>query len=138
VPGDRGSLVHIGICDAVPSEEIGDPVLMKHILANYLSNAFKFTRKVGEPEIEIGPYHNENGLVYFVRDNGVSFPAKDAEKLFQVFQRLHRQEDFEGRGIGLANVRKIVERHGGVVRAEAEEGKGATFYFTLPEGERSR
>jgi PAS domain S-box-containing protein len=130
--GDRGSHVHIVIGDDMPSEASGDPVLLKQVLANFLSNAFKFTRTTGEPEIEIGGYRDAGELVYFVRDNGVGFPAKDAEKLFQVFQRLHRQEDFEGTGIGLANVRKIVERHGGCVRAEAEEGKGATFYFTLP------
>ncbi len=129
--GTEASRIHVIIHD-LPEEVDGDPVLLKQVLANLLSNAFKFTRKCEEPTIEIGGYQKNADLVYFVRDNGVGFPSNQVGKLFQVFQRLHGQVEFEGSGIGLANVRKIVERHGGDVCAEGEEGKGATFYFTLP------
>ncbi len=109
-----------------------DPVLLRQVFANLLSNALKFTRTVAGPRIEVGGSLRGNENLYFVRDNGVGFPSAKAGRLFQVFQRLHGQTEFEGTGIGLANVRKIVERHGGRIWAEGEEGKGATFFFTLP------
>ena len=109
-----------------------DPVLLRQVFANLLSNAFKFTRTAAAPKIEIGSRKEKDFLVYYVRDNGVGFPAAEAKKLFHVFQRLHAQSEFEGTGVGLANVRKIIERHGGRVWAKGEEGKGATFYVALP------
>lgn len=115
---------------------VADPVLLRQVFANLISNAFKFTRAAPGSRIEIGGEVKGEENLYFVRDNGVGFPSAKAGRLFQVFQRLHGQNEFEGTGIGLANVRKIVERHGGRVWAEGEEGKGATFFFTLPKGKK--
>ncbi len=123
-----------------------DPLLLRQVFVNLLSNALKFSRKQEKARIEIGalraheaaqaPVHvlrllDPDSWVYYVRDNGVGFDMRYADKLFGVFQRLHRQEEFKGTGIGLATVQQIIHRHGGQVWAEAEVGKGATFYFTL-------
>ncbi|HEX5974145.1 MAG TPA: ATP-binding protein, partial [Rubrobacteraceae bacterium] len=108
----------------------GDSRLLRIALENLLGNAFKFTEKEGEAIIEFGDV-SQGGVVYYVRDNGVGFDMAYAAKLFGAFQRLHGPEDFEGTGIGLATVQRIVHRHGGRVWAEGKVGEGSTFFFTL-------
>jgi len=113
-----------------------DPALLRQVWANLISNAVKFTRPRRPARIEIGGETGADGAVRcWVRDNGVGFDMQYADKLFGVFQRLHRDDEFEGTGVGLANVHRIVTRHGGKVGAEAKAGEGATFWFTLPRKE---
>jgi PAS domain S-box-containing protein len=135
-------------------DAVGDPAMLRQVFVNLVSNAIKFTRPAkhrsarahsadAEPEsrqagiganaqIEIGASGDANENTYYVRDNGVGFDAKYSHKLFQVFQRLHRTEDYDGTGVGLAIVQRIIQRHGGRVWADGKPNEGATFYFTLP------
>lgn len=110
-----------------------DPALLKQVWANLLANAFKYTRKHDPARIEVGCVEPEGQIAYFVRDNGAGFDMRYAGKLFDVFQRLHKAADYDGTGVGLAIVKRVVQSHGGRVWAEAAVNRGATFYFTLPE-----
>jgi signal transduction histidine kinase/CHASE3 domain sensor protein len=114
-----------------------DPILMRQVFQNLISNALKYSRTRSSAVIEIGQTEKEGEKVIFVKDNGVGFDMKYSDKLFGVFQRLHRAEEFEGNGIGLATVKRIIKKHGGRVFVEAERDRGATFYFTLGGGEHS-
>jgi PAS domain S-box-containing protein len=130
-PETRGRIVHWRI-GALPVVR-GDRAMLRLVLVNLISNALKFTRPRSEAEIELAVDPGPSGeQVISVRDNGVGFDAAYANRLFEVFQRLHRSEDFEGEGIGLANVRRVIARHGGRTWAEGKVGGGATFSFSLP------
>ena len=131
-PQDNASKLEIVNAD-MPAA-YGDPALLRQVWTNLLSNAIKYSRKTEQARIEIGALAEAQRSVYFVRDNGVGFDMKYADKLFGVFQRLHHADEFEGTGIGLAIVQRVIHRHGGRVWAEAKVNEGATFYFTL-EGE---
>jgi light-regulated signal transduction histidine kinase (bacteriophytochrome) len=127
--GARSAQVHI---EALP-EASADAGLMKHVWANLIGNAIKYSGKRPEPRVEVGGRREPAETIYWVRDNGAGFDMRFADKLFGVFQRLHRPEEFPGTGVGLSIVQRIVTRHGGRVWAEGQPGVGATFYFALPE-----
>jgi PAS domain S-box-containing protein len=113
---------------------MGTQMLIKQVLVNLLSNAYKFTRVREAPLVEVGGYDTESENVYYVRDDGVGFDMQYHDTLFGVFQRLHRTDEYEGTGIGLALVQRIINRHGGRVWAEGKVEEGACFYFSLPRG----
>ena len=110
-----------------------DPSLIRQVFANLLSNAFKFTRHTLNPLIEVSGQQEARERVYCIRDNGIGFDMTNARRLFSIFQRLHNEKDFDGAGVGLSIVQRIVERHGGTVSAQAAVGAGAAFTVTLPE-----
>jgi signal transduction histidine kinase len=115
-----------------------DPELVKQAFTNLISNAIKYTRRRDAAVIEVGQMTLDSDEVFFVRDNGAGFDMSSAGKLFNAFQRFHHPQEFEGNGVGLATVRRIIERHGGRIWAESEIGKGATFFFTLSPGKSRR
>jgi light-regulated signal transduction histidine kinase (bacteriophytochrome) len=110
----------------------GDAAMLRQTWINLLSNAFKFSSRESAPQVWIGASEGDAEITYHVRDNGVGFDMADAANLFGVFSRLHANDSYPGVGVGLAIVRRIVERHGGRVRAESWPGEGTTFHFTLP------
>jgi light-regulated signal transduction histidine kinase (bacteriophytochrome) len=114
---------------------LADGALLEQVFTNLISNALKFTAGRPETRIEIGSLRIDAEVAYFVKDNGVGFDMRYADRLFGVFQRLHSQTEFEGTGIGLSIVHRIIRRHGGRTWAESALQKGATFYFTLPQPE---
>ena len=126
----QGRQVRVQIEELLPS--FGDRSLLKQVWTNLLSNAIKYTRFRSAAVVEVGCQQNNGENVYFVRDNGVGFDMQYSGKLFGVFQRLHRSDEFEGTGVGLAIVHRIVSRHGGRTWAESTVGEGATFFFALP------
>ena len=109
----------------------GDRAMLKQVWVNLLSNSIKYTRPRDPAKIRIGFIRKNGELEFYVQDNGTGFDMRYADKLFGVFQRLHRAEEFEGTGVGLANVRRVITRHGGRTWAEARPDEGATFHFTL-------
>jgi light-regulated signal transduction histidine kinase (bacteriophytochrome) len=111
---------------------MADRAMMKQVWLNLVSNALKYSRGKDPAVIEIGFESREGKEIFYIRDNGAGFDMKYADKLFGVFQRLHRESEFEGTGIGLANIRRIIHRHGGRTWAEGEVDKGATFYLSFP------
>jgi PAS domain S-box-containing protein len=127
---DSGSRPAVKIANIPPAQ--GDRVLIRQVFINLLSNATKYSRLKEQPVVEIGGTTKNGSNIYYVKDNGAGFDMKYANKLFGVFQRLHGPEEFEGTGVGLAIVQRIIHRHGGKVWAEGKVNEGATFYFTLP------
>ena len=109
----------------------GDASLLREMLVNLLGNAWKFTSKRIPAQIEFGSTEKSGETIFFIKDNGAGFDIKYVDKLFIPFQRLHSTTEFAGNGIGLANVKRIIERHGGTIWAEGISEKGATFYFKL-------
>jgi light-regulated signal transduction histidine kinase (bacteriophytochrome) len=121
--------VDIVISGPLPAR--GDRRLLRIALENLLGNAWKFTSRTSVPRVEVGSERQGDELVYYVRDNGAGFDMQYVHKLFGVFQRLHSPREYEGTGVGLAIVHRIISRHGGSIRAQGAPGAGAAFYFTL-------
>lgn len=130
---DPGRQVQVQISTGLTTS--ADPVLLRIVLQNLIENAWKFTARTPEPVIEVGRHYEEDGReVFYVRDNGAGFNPQQIGRLFFPFQRLHDDRDFPGNGIGLSTVQRIVQRHGGMIWARGESGKGAAFFFTLEPG----
>jgi light-regulated signal transduction histidine kinase (bacteriophytochrome) len=127
---EKGRAVQVTLAD-LPSAW-GDPAVIKKVWEILVSNALKFTRPRERAEIEIGATQNGGQIIYFVRDNGVGFDMQYAATLFGIFQRMHAPDEFEGAGVGLANLHRVVVRHGGKAWAESELEKGTTIFFSLP------
>lgn len=136
----QGVIEDIGIYKSISHFDIqvdklpginGDGNMLKQVWVNFISNAIKYSEKHEKPRINVGALQDNGSCVYFVKDNGAGFDMKNYDKLFNIFQRLHNSREFEGTGVGLAIVKRIVERHGGRVWAESTPGEGATFYFSL-------
>jgi light-regulated signal transduction histidine kinase (bacteriophytochrome) len=125
-----GRNIEINIA-ALPNAK-GDETLINQVWVNLISNALKYSRKKEKAVIDIGGKIEDDKIIFYIKDNGAGFDMKYAGKLFGVFQRLHKARDFEGIGIGLANMNRIVTRHGGTCWAESEIGNGATFFFSMP------
>jgi len=130
---DRGRKIAVNISPGLAAW--GDAKLLHIVLTNLLGNAWKYTRRTFAPRIEFADVHEHNGSVFYVRDNGAGFDMQHAGQLFRPFHRLHTEREFEGNGIGLATVDRIIRRHGGKIWAEGMAGRGATFRFTLPSRE---
>jgi signal transduction histidine kinase len=128
--GKNETVPEIKIINKLPSVKC-DPAMMKQVFVNLISNAFKFTGKESDPEIEIGCEAGENENIFYIADNGIGFDMKYSDKLFGLFQRLN-PEEYEGTGIGLVIIQRIIQKHGGRVWAEGSPGKGAKFYFSIP------
>jgi light-regulated signal transduction histidine kinase (bacteriophytochrome) len=128
VRGDRAVAVELA---ALPPAK-ADPALLRQVWTNLIGNAVKYSAKKSDPRVVISGHVNGQENVYSVADNGAGFDMRYADKLFGVFQRLHRTDEFEGTGVGLAIVQRVVTRHGGRVWAQGKPGEGACFYFTLP------
>ena len=127
--GDAARTVDLVVADGLVAD--ADPLLARTVVDNFLANAWKFTRHVAAPRIDVGVTGGGDGGAFFVRDNGAGFDMAFADKLFVPFQRLHTVAEFPGTGVGLASAQRILQRHGGAIWAEAEIGRGATFYFTF-------
>jgi signal transduction histidine kinase len=142
-PVDVGALVHEALGDIAPASvelespppALADRAMLRQVLVNLLSNAVKFSPEGRRNHVVVGGAPDGEQNVYWVRDDGVGFDMRFADKLFKVFQRLHAQKEFDGTGVGLAIVQRVITRHGGRVWAESEVGRGACFYFTLPRPE---
>jgi len=129
--GDPGRNVKVEIEEQMIAS--GDAKLLRVVLHNLLNNAWKFTRNCNNPEIKMGILKRGLNRVFYIKDNGIGFDMKYAKKIFGIFQRLHTRDEFEGTGIGLASVERVIARHGGKIWVDAKQNEGATFYFTLPE-----
>ncbi|MBN2340123.1 MAG: response regulator [Deltaproteobacteria bacterium] len=130
-PGMKETATQVTIEENIQVQ--ADIGLAKNVLENILGNAWKYTRKTTSPSIEMGTCDTEFGKAVYVRDNGAGFSMKSYDKLFGVFQRLHHEKEFQGTGVGLATVKRIIQKHGGEIWADAEIDKGAAFYFTFPD-----
>jgi light-regulated signal transduction histidine kinase (bacteriophytochrome) len=129
-PDRAGRLVELRVGDLPACQ--GDPALLKQVFINLLGNALKFSRARSPAIVEVGCQDGQGGgAVYYVKDNGIGFDMQYVDQVFGVFQRLHRAEEYEGTGVGLAIVQRVIQRHGGRIWAEAAVGQGAAFYFTL-------